>query len=47
MSIEQYVWAENNIGFLGYLITPDGMRMAKDTIDAILDWPIPLSQNEV
>jgi hypothetical protein len=41
ISPKKYLWAENDMEFLGYIISPDGMRMAKDKTLAIQDWHIP------
>jgi hypothetical protein len=35
ISRETYVWAETEFELLGYIIIPDGMRMAKDKVEAI------------
>jgi hypothetical protein len=32
---EKYVWGENEVEFLGYILTPQGMRMAEDKTKAI------------
>jgi hypothetical protein len=47
ISPEKCVWAEKEVEFLGYIITPDGMRMAKDKTEAIHDWQTPQSLRDV
>jgi hypothetical protein len=37
ISPEKCIWAEKEFEFLGNIITSDGMRMAKDTMEAIQD----------
>jgi hypothetical protein len=41
ISPEKCFRAEKEVEFLGYIITPDGMRMAKDKTEAIQDWQTP------
>jgi hypothetical protein len=47
ISPEKCVWAEKEVEFLGYIITPDGMTMAKDKTEAIQDWQTPQSLRDV
>jgi hypothetical protein len=47
ISPEKCVWAEKEVEFLGYIITPDGMRMLKDKTEAIQDWQTPQSVRDV
>jgi hypothetical protein len=44
---EKCVWAEKEVEFLGYIISPDRMRMVKDTTEAIQDWHTPQSLRDV
>jgi hypothetical protein len=47
ISPEKFVWAEKKLEFLGYIITPDGMRMAKDKTEAIQAWQTPQSLRDI
>jgi hypothetical protein len=38
---------EKELEFLGYIITPEGMKMAKDKTAAIQNWQTPLSLRDV
>jgi hypothetical protein len=35
---KKYTWSSERVEFLGYIITPDGMEMAKDKIEAMKEW---------
>jgi hypothetical protein len=37
----------SEVGFLGFVITPDGVGMESDRISTIKDWPIPISVRDV
>jgi hypothetical protein len=41
ISPEKYVWGEKELEFLGYILTPQGMRMADDKTQAIQEWQTP------
>jgi hypothetical protein len=47
ISLEKYVWGEKELEFLGYILTPQGMRMAKDKTKAIQEWQTPKSLRDV
>jgi hypothetical protein len=47
ISPEKFLWAEKKLEFLGYIITPDGMRMAKDKTEAIQAWQTPQSLRDI
>ena len=33
--------------FLGYILSPDGFRMAEDKVQAIADWPVPRKVKDI
>jgi hypothetical protein len=37
-------WAKDEVEFLGFIINGNGVEMAKDKVQAILDWPIPTNK---
>jgi hypothetical protein len=43
ISSEKCTWTSEKVEFLGYVITPDGMEMAKEKIEAIKEWQAPQS----
>jgi hypothetical protein len=43
ISPEKCIWGEKEVEFLGYILTPQGMRMAKDKTKAIQEWQISKS----
>ena len=38
---EKYKWKVREVGFLGVVIGPERIKMKKDKIKSILDWPTP------
>lgn len=34
-------WHKDTVEYLGYILSPEGLTMAKDKIETILDWPEP------
>jgi hypothetical protein len=47
ISPEKCVWGEKEVEFLGYILTPQGMRMAEDKTIAIQEWQTPKSLRDV
>jgi hypothetical protein len=47
ISPEKCVWGEKEVEFLRYILTPQGMRMAKDKTKAIQEWQTPKSLRDV
>jgi hypothetical protein len=47
ISPEKCVWGEKEVEFLGYILTPQGMRMAEDKTKAIQEWQTPKSLRDV
>jgi hypothetical protein len=46
ISPEKYVWGRNKVEFLGYIISKDGIEMAKDKVETVLVWEPPKSLKE-
>jgi len=38
---EKCKWKVREVGFLGVVIRPEGIKMEKDKVKGILDWPAP------
>jgi len=38
---EKYEWKVWEVGFLGVVIGPDGIKMKKEKVRGMLEWPIP------
>ena len=36
---EKYKWKVREVGFLGVVIEPDGIKMEKEKMKRVLDWP--------
>jgi len=46
-SSEKCVWKAQEVEFLGYVIGRNGIKMAKEKMEAVLEWKTPESQTEV
>ena len=46
-SPEKCVWKAQEVEFLGYIIGRNGIKMAKEKMEAVLEWKTPESQTEV
>ena len=44
---EKCVWKVREVGFLGVIIGPDGVRMEKEKVQEVVDWPVPKSVKDV
>jgi len=44
---EKCVWKVKEVGFLGMIIGPDGVRMEKKKIQGVVDWLVPRSVKDV
>ena len=44
---EKYVWKVREIGFLGVIIGEDGVRMEKEKVQGVIEWPVPRSIKDV
>jgi len=43
----KYVWNVREIGFLGVIIGLDRVKMEKEKVQGVVDWPVPRSVNNV
>ena len=39
MKLEKYKWKVGEVGFLGVIIEPEGIKMEEDKMKEVLDWP--------
>ncbi len=37
----------DSMEYLGYILSPEGLRMSEDKVKAILDWPIPRKVKDI
>ena len=44
---EKYVWKVRKVGFLGVIIGKDGVRMEKEKVQGVIEWPVPRSVKDV
>ena len=44
---EKCKWHVRDTEFLGYIVTPDGPRMAPDKIQSVQSWPVPRNKKEL
>jgi len=47
VSLEKCIWKTEEVEFLEYVIGREGIRMAKDKVEALLSWKAPASLTEV
>jgi hypothetical protein len=47
ISPEKCVWGRNKVEFLGYIISEEGIEMAKDKVETVLVWEPPKSLKEM
>ena len=40
---EKYVWKVREVGFLGVIIGEDRVRMEKEKVQGVIEWPVPRS----
>ena len=41
MKLEKYKQKVREVGFLGVVIGPDGIKMKEEKVKGVLDWPTP------
>ena len=41
VKLEKYKWKVREVGFLGVVIRPEGIRMKEDKVKGVLDWLTP------
>ena len=39
---EKCVWKVREVGFLGVIIGEDGVRMEKEKVQEVVEWPVPV-----
>jgi len=44
---EKCVWKVREVGFLGVIIGEDGVRMEKEKVQGVIEWPVPRSMKDV
>jgi len=44
---EKCVWKVREVGFLGVIIGKDGVRMEKEKVQGVIEWPVPRSVKDV
>ena len=44
---EKYVWKVREVGFLGVIIGEDRVRMEKEKVQGVIEWPVPKSMKDV
>jgi hypothetical protein len=47
VSPEKYVWRQEEVEFLGYMIGREGIKMSPGKVEAVLEWRSPSSLTEV
>ena len=44
---EKYVWKVREVGFLGVIIGEDRVRMEKEKVQGVIEWPVPRSTKDI
>jgi len=44
---EKCVWKVREVGFLGVIIGEDGVRMEKEKVQGVIEWPVPRNMKDV
>jgi len=44
---EKYVWKVQEVGFLGVIIGKDGVRMEKEKVQGVIEWPVSKSVKDM
>ena len=44
---KKYIWKVKEVGFLGVIIGENGVRMEKEKIQGVVEWPVPKSIKDV
>ena len=44
---EKCVWKVREVGFLGVIIDEDGVRMEREKVQGVIEWPVPKSMKDV
>ena len=44
---EKCIWKVREVGFLGVIIRENGVRMEKEKVQGVIEWPVPKSVKDV
>jgi len=44
---EKYMWKVREVGFLGVIIGEDGVKMEKENLQGVVEWPVPKNVKDV
>ena len=47
IKLEKYVWKVREVGFLRVMIRLDRVKMEKEKIQEVVDWPVPRSMKDI
>ena len=47
IKLEKYVWKVREVGFLRVMIRSDRVKMEKEKIQEVVDWPVPRSMKDM
>ena len=47
VKLEKYKWKVKEVGFLGVVIGPEGIKMEEEKVKGVLEWPISKCVKEV
>jgi len=47
VKLEKCMWKVREVGFLGVIIEKDGIRMEKEKVQGVIEWPVPKSMKDV
>ena len=47
VKLEKCVWKVKEVEFLGVIIGEDGVRMKKEKVQRVIEWPVPKSMKDI
>jgi len=47
VKLEKCVWKFREVGFLGVIIRPDRVKIEKEKVQGVVDWPVPRSVKDM
>ena len=47
VKLEKYAWKVREVGFLGVIIGEDGVRMEKEKVQGVVEWPVPKNMKDM
>ena len=47
VKLEKYMWKAREEGFLEVMIGEDGVRMEKEKVQGVIEWPVPKSMKDM